>query len=532
MNRRNFIKNTMGSLGALSVVSGAAAQGATGGTGPGYPPHPESAQGEAESASLASPPPAHTPEQVMGTRPNVIWILGDQHRSFAVANNGNPNVRTPNMDILSGTGVNFDHAVSCFPLCSPFRGSMLTGRYPHNCVPGHEYQLPTNQPTIAAPFRDAGYQTAYFGKWHLDGFRESTGRAAMHIVPPERRGGFDVWIGYENNNSQWDTWVHGGEGKNAFQYRLPGYETDEVANLLIKYIKDQGDNARAGKQKPFFAIMSVEPPHWPHLAPAEFMSHYQEGRLELRPNVPPIESIVKETRRHLAGYYAQIENLDWNIGRVRQTLHDTGLEFNTYIMYFADHGDMMGSHGHFKKTSPLEESIRIPMIISGGLPYYDGNRHSRPAIPFNSVDIAPTTLGLCGIEKPPSMVGTDYSHYRLASRPKPSEPDSAFLEQVTPAGFHGSIHPRNTLDQRIRDAEANIQWGVIDMPWRGIVTRDGWKYACLPGTSWIMFNLNDDPYEFFNMAHYNKYRTERLKLIARLKQWVSDTGDQFDVPDN
>ncbi len=74
--------------------------------------------------------------------------------------------------------------------------------------------------------------------------------------------------------------------------------------------------------------------------------------------------------------------------------------------------------------------------------------------------------------------------------------------------------------------------GCINLPWRGIVTRDGWKYACLPNTSWLMFNLNEDPYELVNLAHYNKYRAERKKLIARLKQWVSDTGDRFAVPDN
>lgn len=95
----------------------------------------------------------------------------------------------------------------------------------------------------------------------------------------------------------------------------------------------------------------------------------------------------------------------------------------------------MGSHGQFLKTTPFEESIRIPMIVSGGLPYYDSNRSGQPPVPFNSVDIAPTTLGLCGIAKPSWMEGTDYSHYRLAHRPEASEPDSAYLEQVVPPGL-------------------------------------------------------------------------------------------------
>jgi len=153
---------------------------------------------------------------------NVIWILGDQHRAQALSCNGDPNVNTPNIDRLAAEGVNFRRAVSGFPLCCPFRGSMLTSRYPHHCVPGHEYPMPDGQPTIAHVFDAHGYDTAYFGKWHLDGFHESEGRAAFHIVPPARRGGFKTWIGYENNNSPWDCWVHGGEGASAFHRRLHG----------------------------------------------------------------------------------------------------------------------------------------------------------------------------------------------------------------------------------------------------------------------------------------------------------------------
>jgi arylsulfatase A-like enzyme len=363
MDRRSFFQSSLGALGAIPLLEGAA-QGSS------------------------------TPvEPAANTRPNVIWFLGDQFRSFAIACNGDPNVRTPNLDILSQTGVNFDHAVTCFPLCSPFRGSMLTGRYPHNCVPGHEYGLPSNQPTITTPFREAGYQTAYFGKWHVDGWHERNGRGAMHIVPPDRRGGFDEWVGYENNNSQWDCWVHGGSGRNAFHYRLPGYETEEITNLLLKYLKERGEEAKSGKARPFFAVVSVEPPHNPHVAPAEFMSHYNGSKLELRPNVPPIESLQKQTRRELAGYYAQIENLDWNLGRVRQALHDHGMQFSTYVLSFADHGEMMGSHGHFLKTTPSEESIRVPMIVSGGLPYYNGNRSGRPPHPFQQRRYCPDDAG-------------------------------------------------------------------------------------------------------------------------------------------
>ena len=171
------------------------------------------------SAAAASPQIA---SPATNDKPNVIWLFGDQHRAQALSCNGDPHVSTPNIDNLSALGANFENARSSFPLCCPFRGTMLTGRWAHHNLPGHEYPLPKGQPTIANPFKKAGYHTGYFGKWHVDGFKERNGRAAMHIIPPERRGGFDTWAGYENNNSQWDCWVHGGEGRRVGVARASG----------------------------------------------------------------------------------------------------------------------------------------------------------------------------------------------------------------------------------------------------------------------------------------------------------------------
>ncbi len=442
--------------------------------------------------------------------PNVIWILGDQFRSQALGCAGDPNASTPNLDTMAAQGVRFTSAVSGMPLCCPFRGSMLTGRYPHHCVPGHEYPLPEGQPTIASVFNAAGYHTAYFGKWHLGGFHESNGRAAHFIVPPGRRGAFESWTGYENNNSQWDTWVHGGSGQDAFHYRLPGYETDELSNLFIKYIRDRAEARTRGDAKPFFAILSVQPPHNPYVAPADWMRRYNPARLELRPNVPGVDSVTTRARRELAGYYAMIENLDWNVGRIRESLTQTGAAFNTHILFFADHGDMHGSHGQFLKMTAYEEAIRIPMILAGEQPQgYEGRRTGNFSVPLNHVDIAPTTLGLCGIAKPSWMEGTDYSHYRLRRPAVPSEPDSAFLQSVVPTG-HGDS---------------------VDKPWRGLVTRDGWKYVCFENISWLMFNLNEDPYEQVNLAHNSAYRAQRKKLLGRLREWIGGTGDKFALPE-
>lgn len=438
-------------------------------------------------------------------RKNAIWLIADQWRAQSLGCNGDPNSHTPNLDRLATSGVNFDQARSTMPLCCPFRGSMLTGRYPHQVVPGHEFQMPPAQRTIAHELNDAGYHTAYFGKWHLDGFHESEGRAAFHVVPPERRGGFQYWLGYENNNSQWDSWVHGGGGEHDTKpFRLPGFETDALSDIFINYLREP-----ARKEKPFFAVLSVQPPHNPYIAPASYMQRYNAQQITLRPNVPAVKSVEERARQELAGYYAQIENWDTNVGRIVDALTAAGMLEDTHIMIFADHGDLHGSHGQFLKMNPYEESVRIPMIVSGERSFY-GRGSGRAGSLFSAVDIAPTTLGLCGLTAPKTMLGHDYSSRRL--RPgrvaAASEPDSVYLQSVVPTMHADSVN----------------------QAFRGLVTADGWKYVCFEKQPWMLFNLNEDPYELVNMALNERYKAERKRLEQRLKQWVADTGDTFEVP--
>ena len=106
------------------------------------------------------------------------------------------------------------------------------------------------------------------------------------------------------------------------------------------------------------------------------------------------------------------------------------------------------------------------------------------------------------------MEGTDFSAYRFAKGERPPLPDSAYLQNVVPTGHAYSVN----------------------RPYRGIVTRDGWKYVAFEGVPWLLFNLNEDPYEQVNQAHNNAFRAELRRLNARLKQWVADTGDKFELP--
>lgn len=433
-------------------------------------------------------------------RKNVIWFLSDQHRGQALGIHGDGNVSTPNMDWLARTGCDFLMAYSGMPLCSPFRGSMLTSRYPHHCVPGHEYPLDPKLPTVADVFRDNGYDTLYLGKWHLDGYHEREGRAAFHPIPGERRGGFEKWLGYENNNSPWDSHVHGNMGAGEVSISLKGFETDALTDILLQYLEEE-------REQPFFAVLSVQPPHDPFIAPPEFMKGRREAAIEFRENVPAVEEVRKRASSDLNGYCGLIENVDWNLGRVIVKLRQRGILDRTHVMYFSDHGDMMGSHGQFRKMTPYEEAVRIPFLIGGEIPMDYGTRGCGAVdrVMINHVDIAPTTLGLCGIETPDWMEGYDYSWCRLdRNRQEVRFPDSVYLQSVAPNGGPDSV----------------------DKPWRGIVTSDGWKYVRFFETAWMMYNLKEDPLEQVNLAHNGKYREKRLELEGRLREWGIKTGDR------
>ena len=441
--------------------------------------------------------------------PNILWIFGDQHRAQSLSIMGDPNLQTPNIDRLATEGVHFRRAVANNPWCCPFRFSLTTGRYPHTGIDRTPPPAPLNPglPTIATLLKKHGYRTSYIGKWHLHGKSKDGTPENTMIVPPANRGGFDTWIGYENNNSQYDTWVHGHRHDNTELpvQRLPGYETDSLTDLMLEEIDRLGNEPG----QPFFGVLSVQPPHTPNVAPPEDMARHNPGRIQLRPNVPPVPRIEERARRELAGYHAQIENLDHNVGRILTRLHERNLLDDTLIIFFSDHGDCMGSHGYREKSSPWEESIRIPFIIGGGVPYR-GRRFGPVDAPISSVDILPTTLGLAGIPTPDDLPGFDYSRYLWSDQPVPlpHEPDSVYLQ--------------HTQYKKLDDG--------LNLPWRGVVTRDGWKYVCIPNAPFGMWNLNEDPFEMANLVYNQRFAAQRNRLHARLQQWIADTHDEFALP--
>ncbi|MDP6116961.1 MAG: sulfatase [Planctomycetota bacterium] len=429
---------------------------------------------------------------------NIIWIFGDQHRAQALGYMGDPNARTPNIDRMADEGVTFTDAVAGCPWCTPFRGALLTSRYIHSVVQRTPQKCDPELPMVSDSFNSHGYRTAYFGKWHLFGGPNDG------CVSKEERGRFDIWLGYENNNAQYDCHVHGHDldGRDDTDSRaekLEIYETDALTNRLISFLEQRGH------EQPFFAVLSVQPPHDPHVAPPEYEERYDPDALELRPNVPDIPRITERTRKDLAGYYAQIENLDWNVGRVFESLKANGLDEDTHVAFFSDHGDMHGSHGYIRKSSPWEESVCIPCIWRPA----GGGQSKTSNAPFNHVDFAPTSLGMCGLDIEDWMEGTDFSHHIIEGRKPPDEePQSAYLQHCF----------RKRFD-------------CLNRVWRGIRTNDGWKYVCLEHQPVMLFNLNEDPYELTNLAYLDTHNEKREELQAELADWIEKTGDEFPLPE-
>lgn len=293
----------------------------------------------------------------MPSRPNVLWIVTTQWRAQACGYAGDPNARTPHLDALAAQSVNYAQAVTPHPFGPFARAALLTGvPSPENGVRDYFDPLPSAARTIAHDLRDRGYVTAWFGKWHL-GTRDPSaplvGEAhAKLIVPPEARGGFEFWEGFESGFQLNDPWLHGTRLSEPVQ--CPGYQSDVLCARASEWLCDGG--CRPGA--PWFTVVSLEAPHPPYVAPSAGVSPRDPAEIVLASNVPRGGEIETRARRELAGYYAHIEATDRAIGSLIARLPT-----ETIIVFTSVHGDMHGAHGHFRKGWPHEESIRVPLLV-------------------------------------------------------------------------------------------------------------------------------------------------------------------------
>ena len=317
----------------------------------------------------------------VSARPNILWIVTTQWRAQACGYAGDPNARTPWLDGLAAEAVNFTQAVTPHPLGPQARAALLTGKLcPDNGVRDYWDPLPADARTIAHALGDRGYATAWFGKWHLaprDRAAPFVGEAhAKQPVPPERRGGFALWEGFEGGFLLNDPWLHGTRLPEPRHFK--GYQADVLVQRAADWLREP-------RGAPAFCVVSLESPHPPYHAPAPHVHEPAPADLQLRANVPRGGAVEKQARDELAGYYAHVEATDRAIGRLLAEI-DLGA---TIVVFTSVHGDMHGSHGLFRKAWPHEESVRVPLLVRG---LRAENRGREDAAPVSLADLGHLAL--------------------------------------------------------------------------------------------------------------------------------------------
>lgn len=423
----------------------------------------------------------------MPRHPNLLFVFPDQMRAHATGYAGDPNVRTPHLDRFAGESLCCENAISNVPVCCPYRASLLTGQYAHtHGMLVNDQQIRGNPVYVAEAFKAAGYDTAYIGKWHVDG----QGRTAF--IPRERRKGFDYWRVLECTHDYNHSLYYGDTPERRF---WEGYDAIAQTRDAQRYLEERRP------ERPFCLFLSWGPPHNPYeTAPEEYRRLYHPEELRLRPNVP--EQAQAQARRELAGYYAHMTALDQCFGDLLQTLDRLKMAEDTVVVFTSDHGDMLGSHAAWRKQWPYEESIHVPLLIRQ--PGKLTARHTQRMI--GTPDLMPTLLGLCGLPAPETVEGTDHSR---ALR----EGDDGRPEDAVPIACYVPFH------------EWNARHGGRE--YRGLRTRRHTYVRSLWGGPWLFFDNREDPYQMRNLAADPEFRPAMEDLDGRLTVALQRIGDDF-----
>jgi arylsulfatase A-like enzyme len=423
-------------------------------------------------ASLAMP----SYVKAAGSRkPNVVYLFADQMRAQAVGCMGNAHIKTPNLDRMASQGLLLTNAISCTPVCSPYRAQLMTGRYGHATgVVHNDIRVPDSETMIAEVFKSQGYATGYIGKWHLAGHRRNP-------IDRKNRRGWDYWAVRNCSHDHFKPAYYLNDSKGPT--KAQGWEPDVQTDLAIDYMK-------ANRDKPFCLMVSFGPPHNPYKAPKKYMDMYK-GKIPRRPNCPG-----QKRGSGNKAYYAMVTSLDVCVGRIVKALSDLGIEEDTILCFSSDHGDMLGSQGHKLKQRPWEESINIPFVL----------RYPRRIAPakkdwlFASVDVMPTLLGLCGMPIPQKVQGWNLAPTFTGKSTK--ERDSVFLSNAN----HGAGGPGTD--------------------WRGIRTKE-WVYAYHAHGDWVMYDLKNDPYELKNLVDDSGAADRKKQLRAELEGMRKELGESL-----
>lgn len=445
-------------------------------------------------------------------KPNIIFVMSDQWRRQAMGFVNEDAVITPNLDNFSKEAVFFENAVTNRAICTPSRATIFTGQYPAtHGVFGNSVRLSTKSITLGDVAKANGYQTAYIGKVHLDGDKEG-------FVPPERRHGFDYWIMSNHHNPFSQGYFI--QNKKEKTIVKNSWEPDWITDRAIEYI----DSA---KNNPFCLVVSYGPPHtgggsgfedrsqpgkrtdgkikkgYGYAAPKKWEDLYPNPEnIERRKNVKPVRG--DESWPTLPGYFGAISSIDENFGRMVDYLKTNGLFDNTIIVFTADHGEMLGSHGRMTKSVWFEESVGIPCLVS----YKNKVRSAVVSNPFSTVDMTPTILGLAGINVPECMEGTNYAPALFGKRQKLPEMAFCSFDQGSP----------ETRDRAYRSLYTSRYTYVIAQK---CYEPDGIKNGI------VLYDKEKDPYQLNPLYKGMGYDKIIDELHEELLKHLEATNDPF-----
>ena len=453
--------------------------------------------------------------------PNIVYVFGDQHRNSSWWGGDDPQVITPNLARLAREGAAFNHCISTYPLCCPYRASLMTGRYPQaTTIMSNNLGtvgLPLTEVTIADILKKAGYATGYVGKWHLH-----PGATTQPVPAGPHRHGFDWWRACQNYRQRYHTRCFDDAGK---QFELQGYAPTVQMDMTIEFIEKNAS-------KPFCVFLSWHPPHAPYPeAPQRFVDMYPLEKLKLRPNVPK-DANLQIIREAYNGYFSHVTAMDEEMGKLMKKLDQLGIADNTIVVYTADHGDMLGSFNLWAKRKPWEESANVPFVIRWPAGIKPGQR---PNPLFSTPDITPTLLALMGQPVPSRMQGMDMSP--LLRGKSIREPESAFLltqgigggddDEVQPAG--GARRGAAAKQAAKQGAKQAAKRGGRDVgEWRGVRTlRYTYARFQTPGGTppWVLYDNEKDPYQLHNLANEASAAGLRKELDQLVDQWRKRLGE-------
>lgn len=452
--------------------------------------------------------------------PNVLYVFSDQHRAVSLPGEPFNSALAPNLDAFRKQSFSMDTCVSNYPLCTPYRGILMTGRWPHQTGLTHNgAHLATNEDSLGLIFQKAGYHTGYVGKWHLGADRQ--------FIPkgPERQGFVD-WHVWAKTNNHYHAWTY--DQDTGQELRPEGWNCTAMTDQALAFL------ARQSKDRPWLLMLSWNPPHPPFNPPEEDEKPYAPESLRFRPNVRlslegkragkgEAHALTSDAhlRQAARGYFGGITGVDGEFARLLKALDDGGQAQDTVVVYTSDHGEMMGSHGRMAKQVPFEESCRVPFFVRyPGITPAGGKSDAL----FAAIDIYPTLCGLAGVPVPAGRGGRDLSRLMTGQAAAADPSEIVFLLN------QGKKHTENNhlaAEAEADDDEDPKAKQFAKAPnYRGARTRTH-TYAVTPDGRWCLYDNVADPYQMKNLVRDPAHQKLMAELDAKILAWMETTGDPF-----